>query len=414
MRFHSAPQVAVGAARDGDDMGKTPPEADTAPGAQAGPDSEPPAQQQLALEPSVGGDSPSAPRNLVHLAPAARRLIAAREARDAHATGGGGVRQALGFTSGDWTRFGLPYKAMKGVSGYKRRNGNIELEVIASQEHGVPYGQDRLIPIWLATAYRLCGRPPNGVIRFRAIRDLIDAFNIPDAEGNYPALGGNDFARLHQRLDRLSRCFFIITQVEAPGNGLQRHSLRRYGIIQAYDFWMPGRGAQHPNHAQCTLWDNTITLDPNWAAELREGDIPCDFNVIRALKNQPMAMDLYLWQAHRSYELLLNHQPRSAVPVFGPTGLLAQIGTNTASEDKVRSSLRRAQRLVKEAWPDCPNAFVDGEKRFLLKPARALHEKARLTLPGWEKDAPPTRLGLEPMLRPASGDRRQYQDPNPR
>jgi hypothetical protein len=57
----------------------------------------------------------------------------------------------LGFTPRDFVIFGLPYKNPK-TSLFVRRNGALTF-TITGGTHGVPYAQDRLLVIWLATVF---------------------------------------------------------------------------------------------------------------------------------------------------------------------------------------------------------------------------------------------------------------------
>jgi hypothetical protein len=58
----------------------------------------------------------------------------------------------LAFTSRPFVLCGLPLRRPpSGTLLYERRNGHFKLQIIGHPEFGVPYGQDRLIPIFLAT-----------------------------------------------------------------------------------------------------------------------------------------------------------------------------------------------------------------------------------------------------------------------
>ena len=71
------------------------------------------------------------------------------------------VNQNLGFASRPFVLCGLPIKRpAKGVLLHERRNGQFLLQVTGHPTYGVPWGQDRLVPIFLATlAMRRRNRP---------------------------------------------------------------------------------------------------------------------------------------------------------------------------------------------------------------------------------------------------------------
>src|SRR5580658_6962739 len=63
-----------------------------------------------------------------------------------------GSRQNLGFSSRPFVLCGLPVKRpASGCLLHERRNGHFVLQVTGHPSYGLPWGQDRLVPIFLAT-----------------------------------------------------------------------------------------------------------------------------------------------------------------------------------------------------------------------------------------------------------------------
>jgi hypothetical protein len=118
------------------------------------------------------GDVPAELQSEDSRAPAgpSRRLLntAGRMAAAAVARSAGEDTQILGFTPQDFVIFGLPYKNPK-TSLYVRRNGALTF-TITGGTHGVPYAQDRLLVIWLATVFKVCGSPETNAIGFDSLR----------------------------------------------------------------------------------------------------------------------------------------------------------------------------------------------------------------------------------------------------
>jgi hypothetical protein len=74
--------------------------------------------------------------------------------------------QNLGFASRPFVLCGLPIKRpAKGTLLHERRNGHFLLQVTGHPQYGVPWGQDRLVPIFLAT---LAMRQQKQTITFRS------------------------------------------------------------------------------------------------------------------------------------------------------------------------------------------------------------------------------------------------------
>ncbi len=62
------------------------------------------------------------------------------------------ANQTLCFSSRPFVLCGLPVRRLPaGQLLYERRNGQFILQVTGHPEYGVPFGQDRIVPIFLAT-----------------------------------------------------------------------------------------------------------------------------------------------------------------------------------------------------------------------------------------------------------------------
>lgn len=284
----------------------------------------------------------------------------------------------------DFTICGLPLRPVQGTE-YQRRNGRFSLRVVGTKDHGVPYGTDRLIPIWLATAWHVVGKPGDGRICLRSGSDLLRAFD-PTHEPS-----GIELRRVRQRIERIYHATYFVEEVTP--NRIRRDS---YRLIASHELWFDGRA--HGN--QHTLWGNVITLDPRFVGDLqRKGAIPIDLSAVSALTQSPFVLDLYCWEAMRSFSLLVKNKRDVAIPLMGETGLLAQFGMLTQSSRRARQQFRAAQARVKAVWPSCPNELAGDT--LVVRPGRALAENARLTLPGVRYDpprgeAPISHLGVVP------------------
>ena len=103
------------------------------------------------------------------------------------------ANQNLGFASRPFVLCGLPIK--KPVSGqllHERRNGQFSLQVTGHPSYGLPWGQDRLIPIFLAT---LAIRQQSQTIQFRSAAEMLDSFGMQQ--------GGTQYRRLVAAFQRI-------------------------------------------------------------------------------------------------------------------------------------------------------------------------------------------------------------------
>src|SRR6202042_2726457 len=104
-----------------------------------------------------------------------------------------GARQNLGFSSRPFVLCGLPVKRpASGCLLHERRNGQFVLQVTGHPSYGLPWGQDRLVPIFLAT---LAIRQQTQTIRFRSAAEMLDSFGMQQ--------GGTQYRRLVAAFQRV-------------------------------------------------------------------------------------------------------------------------------------------------------------------------------------------------------------------
>lgn len=293
-------------------------------------------------------------------------------------------QQHLGYASRDFVMCGLPFRRPKGGRSYRRQNGEMLLEIQGSEEWGLPYGQDRLLPIWLATAFFAAGKPADNVIRFRCASDILRAFKLD-------ASGGVKLARLRERIQRVYHATYHVTHI--PRSAADRVFLRKesYRLIDAVNMNLCEDTRQHSN--QYSLWQDRIKLDHKFASELRDGGrVPIDLESVIALKECAPALDLYVWQAWRSFRLERDRKSATSIPIFGENGLMAQLGSEAISPKKIKAMLRGWQAEVCRVWQGCPN-FLDRDcERFFIHPGNAIATNQKIpTLPGVSTAPPPLR-----------------------
>lgn len=97
-------------------------------------------------------------------------------------------RQNLGFSSRPFVLCGLPVqKPATGALLHERRNGQFLLQVTGHPNYGLPWGQDRLVPIFLAT---LAVRQQKQTITFRSASEMLDTFGMQQGGSQYRRLIG--------------------------------------------------------------------------------------------------------------------------------------------------------------------------------------------------------------------------------
>ena len=83
----------------------------------------------------------------------------------------------VGFVARPFVLCGLPVRRpTPGELLFERRNGHFVLSVTGHPRYGLPWGQDRLVPIFLAT---LAVKQRTQTITFRSAAELLDTFGLP-------------------------------------------------------------------------------------------------------------------------------------------------------------------------------------------------------------------------------------------
>ena len=305
----------------------------------------------------------------------------------AAATARGDRYQSIAFSPADFVQFALPHKRLE-ESVYRRINGRLTVTLTTRNGYTIPFGQDRLFPLWLATAFQAAGQPADNVIRFKSAGDILAAFK--------QAQVGNAYSILKERIQRWHH-----TTVDVESNIDDEIHQLSYSLIEEAHLWFQRPGA---TVNQYTLWQNVIKLNSRFADGLRKNAIPVDFETVVSLRDMPGALDLYIWQAHRSWEL---HRSGTTRPVAVPLPmLLGQLGTRSPPR-KAKQLIRGWQAVIKDIWRDCPNYLDGGRNLFLLNAGQAVFERrAQASLPGVTPNPPVPLRALESsdeqlVLKPA-------------
>lgn len=254
--------------------------------------------------------------------------------------------QDLSFGARPFILCGLPIRRLpSGCLTYTRRNGRFYLEVVGHPQYGVPFGQDRLVLLWLATS---AIRQQNPVVRFESGAQILIEWGLPLYGTHYQRLG-DGFKRV------FGSSVFFGTKDERRGP----------------EVWSGGR-AHFFDHMRLWFRDNqlaqgcetnTVTLSQQFWEELRDHPIPVDTEVIRMLAHNPGCLDLYTWLSWRCYKA----KGAERVPLFGSQGLMNQLGVQEyARERKFRERLNSWLKLIGLYWPECPATLAKNGSFLVL------------------------------------------------
>jgi hypothetical protein len=206
--------------------------------------------------------------------------------------------------------------------------------VTGHPSYGLPWGQDRLIPIFLAT---LAIRQQSQTIQFRSAAEMLDSFGMQQ--------GGTQYRRLVVAFQRIfgATIFF----------GTDMHRERAVVVHRArFNFMSEARIWYSRDADQATLpggFQNEIVLSHEFFNEIMSHPIPTDMEAAKTLSCSPAALDLFMWLSYRCFVA----KGRERVPLFGDFGLVNQLG----SSDYARPRKFR-ERL--EGWLDFVRSHVAG------------------------------------------------------
>jgi Replication initiator protein A len=124
------------------------------------------------------------------------------------------ANQTLCFSSRPFVLCGLPVRRLPNDQLlYERRNGHFILQITGHPQFGVPFGQDRIVPIFLAT---LAVQQKSQLIRFRSAAEMLKTFGMHK--------GGKEYRRLVAAFERIfgATMFFGTDSLHAKAKVVHR------------------------------------------------------------------------------------------------------------------------------------------------------------------------------------------------
>lgn len=208
--------------------------------------------------------------------------------------------QLLGFNSRPFALRGLPLRRPPaGQLLYERRNGNFVLQVTGHPEFGLPFGQDRLVPIFLAT---MAVRQQSKTIRFKSASVMLETFGM--------SKGRKEYRRLIAAFERIfGATIFFGTEPTSTARVIHR---ARFNFLSEATLW----------YQRDSGGENVVTLSEEFFTEVMAHPIPADLEAVKVLVAAPGVLDLFLWLSYRCFTA----KGQEAIPLFGPCGLTHQLG----------------------------------------------------------------------------------------
>ena len=221
-------------------------------------------------------------------------------------------------------------------------------------ETSVPFGQDRLIPIWVAT---LALHQRSRSVRFGTGAEMLDFFRL--------FKDGKRYHRLMEGFQPIFAAIIFFGTSDQP-DGKLLLDWARFHFFDRLHLWFHH---QEPATFPASSAQNLIVLSEAFYDEIDQHRIPVEREVVALLANAPGVLDLYVWLVWKTWAL--NHQS-VRIPLFGTGGLSDQLGTEEYSADRFfRRKIRRWLREVQALWPQCPASIsADGQSLVLYSAKR--------------------------------------------
>lgn len=263
--------------------------------------------------------------------------------------------QNLGFASRPFVLCGLPIKRpTKGSLLHERRNGHFLLQVTGHPSFGLPWGQDRLVPLFLAT---LAVRQQSQIITFLSAAEMLDTFGMQQ--------GGSQYRRLVGAFQRIfGATIFFGTDTQREKASIFHQT--RFNFMSEARIWYCRDPQQPTLPGGC---QNTVVLSDEFYREISDHPIPTDLEAAKALSCSPAALDLFTWLSYRCFTA----KNEERVPLFGAFGLANQLGSvEYARPRKFRERIERWLVLIRGMWPECPAKISRDGNGLLIGPAAAI------------------------------------------
>lgn len=233
----------------------------------------------------------------------------------------------IGYVAQFMTHTSLPYRQIAGTE-YCRRNGQMELNIIAPSAIGLPYGASaRLILIYLVTTAKIHNDPH--ILLGHSFAEFMAKIGRPRTGG--PSGG---LTRVKEQLLRVLACNICFYKMQRATKALRTFE-------------------QIPVAAKIRLFDPVaivekdkagiyVTLSAEFMENLRaHGPVPIDMRIIHQIKNSAQAIDIYTWLCYRLYK-------SAKKPFFIPWKLLReQFGTSAKrTADISRHFVKQLEKVL--------------------------------------------------------------------
>lgn len=293
-------------------------------------------------------------QSLLRSAGLTRRRIRKLDAINQIRQGQRGNKTEKAYSARPFVLCGIPVRRpAKHTLEYCRQNGRFRLRVIGHPDYGLPFGQDRLLLIWIAS---MATWQKSREIRFRSAAAILDTFGLPK-DGRY-------YRRLIAGFERIfySTFYFASDQQDAECVIITRTSFR---FVKDLRLWY-SKVNDFVNEPDPHRTENIIVLSEEFWREIKEHPIPVDLAVVRTLADSPGNLDLYIWLVWRCWTA----KAPAVIPLFGSEGLVRQLGiSDRLRERDFNRQVKQWLKMIRQLWPACPASAGESGAALVIRPS---------------------------------------------
>jgi len=245
---------------------------------------------------------------------------------------------SLAFLARILVQVTLPHRNPKVVNAWGRRNGDFSLTIQPGvytdkndkiRSLGIPFGNiPRLLMAYITTEAVKNKNPE--VILGDCLSSFMRELGLTPTGGRHGSI-----TRLRDQMKRL-----FSSRISFAYDGENRFAMANQQIASKIDLWWDTKSPY-----QATLLNSRILLTTDFFEEITRFPVPLDMRALKALKQSPLALDLYTWLTYRVSYL------KKPQKIKWET-LSKQFGCDYGRTRDFRSRVRKYLLRIKEFYPD--------------------------------------------------------------
>ena len=238
----------------------------------------------------------------------------------------------------------LPHRNPGNVDRWLRRSGNVALviqpgwDVEKDCSLGYPYGSiPRLLLFWVIT--EAVQTKKRRLELGRSLSEFMRELGLTPCSAGAGKRG--DAKRLREQMRRLFAARISFHQ-SVEGKERQGERWLNMDVAPKGELWWDVKQPE-----QAALWESWIELGEDFFNAVVTAPVPADLRALRALKQSPLALDMYVWATYRAFSV-----SRKGVPQFVPwRGLMRQMGCDYGDLKDFKRHASKALGKVRAVYP---------------------------------------------------------------